>query len=258
MRRTLSLLAAAGLIVGIATPAAAQFLNRPYVAGALTGKVVFADVGGLDVETADADGSLLFSIANPGVNIQLDASFENVFDAPAGIPESEAWSFSGEIFWRDAKGTFGVSVGTRADDAFDGSFDTASYSLFGEYYVNPMFTVQGKAGWFDTDTPRGGYFASAGATVYFLRNIAWSVGVDYRRIDNPETNVMTYSADVEFLPYPEIPASFFVGYAYTDFENLPESKAAIAGVRVYFGGGGSSGTLLDRHRSGPVRNANML
>jgi len=238
-----------------AVAAAAQDLSG--FSGLLSGDFIYARTrSGANVADSDqyvGQGSLLYTFDNPGFAAQVDVTDDFYFGVPT--QESHIWSTGGSLFWRDNKGTIGVSgsyfaADAPADPLFSTKKSVESYGIFGEYYVAQNFTLQARGG----GTEGGGVGLQA-----------WYGGGGFTWYDNPdlavhvEGNFTTFSSgkdwtgvqgSVEYLPFESMPASFYIGYDYASISHGGDSASVFLGFTWHLGWGRS---LADYQRTGPIQ-----
>ncbi|MBV8978112.1 MAG: hypothetical protein JOZ13_12120 [Alphaproteobacteria bacterium] len=246
-------LAAAALLPEAAS--AAQDLSG--FSGLLSGGFIYARTrAGSDVADSDqyvGQGSLLYTFDNPGFAAQIDVTDDNYFGTRHEL--AHIWSAGGSLFWRDSKGTIGLSgsyfaVDAAADPLFSGKKSLESYGAFGEYYVSNNFTLQARGG----GTEGGGvglqaWYGSGGLTWYDTPDLAAHVEASYTSYSSGK-NWTGIEGVFEYLPFRSLPANIYIGYDYANISHGGDSAAIFLGLTWHFSAGR---TLVDYERSGPIQ-----
>jgi hypothetical protein len=99
--------------------------------------------------------------------VQLEGSDDFYFSIKHN--DAHLWNAGGSVFWRDAKGTVGLSASYFSVDApaaplFSGKKSAQSYGAFGEYYVWPNLTLQIKGGGTTGPTGSASVYGGGGIT----------------------------------------------------------------------------------------------
>jgi len=242
----------------LAFPALAQAAqDLSGFSGLLSGGFIYARTrAGKNVADSDqyvGQGSLLYTFDDPGFAAQIDMTDDFYYGVKHEL--AHIWSAGGSFFWRDGKGTIGLSgsyfaVDAPADPLFSGKKSVESYGIFGEYYVTHNFTLQARGG----GTEGGGvglqtWYAAGGFTWYEDPDLAlhaegnfttFSSGKDWTGIEGT----------LEYLPFESLPASLYVGYDYANISHGGDSAAIFFGLTWHFGQGRS---LVDYQRTGPIQ-----
>jgi hypothetical protein len=249
----------AGLFLGIAAAAmavggvaSAQELS---IAGTLEGNYAHYDTPGAAQNEYKGSGSAVFTVDNPGINLQ--ANFSNS-GLKQGDQSADVWTYDGDAFWRDRAGAFGINGGgdtasaviDQAAKATDKGENVYHYGMFGEFYAIPQFTLRAKGGRVDGDMT--GYYSSAGFVVYPLNSIAISLNADYLKLDKPDPTTRDLTLKAEYMPVRDIPFTVSIGYTYTMASQYSGNlNVLFAGLKWYFGGDGRTGSIADHQRNGP-------
>lgn len=225
-----------------ATPAIAEELD---FAGALTGQYAHIDPSSAFVDNINVWGvgvSGAFGIMD-SVNLQLDGSY-NTVDTDFG--DSDVWNFGGSLFWAGSEGRLGVNVNYALLDDVGGKADAFNYGVFGDYYVDDMFTVGIRGGGFAGDFD--GFFVGGGVTGYIDPDFALNGSIDYIKIDSA-LSTTNYSITGEFLVSQDFPAALFAGYTHSRYSaGAGNANTFFVGVKFFMGNSGSS--LVEHHRNG--------
>jgi hypothetical protein len=205
---------------------------------------------GKHADQYDARGAVLFTLDNPGFAIQLDAATSGI--AHAGT-SSRLWSAGGDLFWRDDKGTFGISgsYSTLSDPAFpvfSVHKDVENYGLFGEYYVTDNLTLQIRGGGIAGNHDETAYTGGGGLTFYDSPDLAFHSEINFTafKAGSDWTDIDT---SLEYLPFRSFPLGFYAGYDWSNVTHEGYVSTIFAGLRLHLAPGGS---LADFQRTGPI------
>jgi len=192
----------------------------------------------------------LFSLDDPGFNVQVNGGDDWLAE---GRRVDQQWTAGANIFWRDRKGTFGISGSFASMDGpalpfFQKKAGTETLGLFGEYYVLKDLTLEIKGGGSTGGIPWASYFGGGGVTFYLLPDLALHSDASMTAFiaGRDWTNVR---AEVEYLPYEPVPVSVYAGYDYTIVSTLGHANTFMLGFKVHFGHGQ---TLVEDQRTGPI------
>ncbi len=196
-------------------------------------------------------GSALFSFDNPGLGLQLDGANDWYADPTNGT--SHLWSGGADAFWRDGKGTIGLSASYfRVDQPAFPFFRIAraieSYGFFGEYYASSDLTVQIKGGGTTGATGAASLYGGGGLTYYDSPDLAFHTEMNFNAYTSGR-DWTSIDSNVEYLPFGSFPLSLYAGYDWTNFSAAGYASTFFAGVKLRFG---ADRTLVGYHRSGPV------
>ncbi len=203
-----------------------------------------------------ANGSAVFTVANPGLNVQ--ANVDNDADQLPKRDLKDFWSYGGDIYWRDYAGSFGINANwSKASDlgalslkATPYSYSVQSYGWFGQWFAEPDLTLELKAG--RIEGHEEGAYGDGAVVVYPYEDMALSLTADYAEAQRTREQVRDAVLTVEYLPVHDVPVSLYVGYDYALVSQLPHEQVSVllVGVRAYLGGGGRSGSLVEYQRNG--------
>lgn len=206
----------------------------------------------VDADHYNFKGSLLYTFDNPGFGIQLDAQDDIYF----AIKHNEAnlWSAGGSVFWRDNKGTIGLTGSYFAVDApatplFSGKKSIENYGFFGEYYVLKTLTLQFKGGGTTGGVGYASLYAGGGLNWYEEPWLVFHLGMNFTSYTSAHdwTNV---NSSIEYLPFYSLPVSLYAGYDYANVSSSRYASTFFAGLKFHFGPGT---TLADYDRTGPLQ-----
>jgi hypothetical protein len=206
----------------------------------------------IDTDQYTGHGALLYTFDNPGFGIQVDGQ-DNFY---YGIKHNDAhlWSAGGSIFFRDNKGTIGLSGSYFSADApaapfFPGKKSIESYGAFGEWYPFHNLTFQAKFG--GTSGPVGLASVYGGGGVTFYDGPDLSVHAELNFTSFTSGNDWTdYNAGIEYLPFNSVPVSFSLGYDHAIVAGVGYTSSFFAGLKYHFGEGQ---VLANYDRTGPIQ-----
>jgi hypothetical protein len=214
------------------------------------------DLGGRSIQDWSGGGAAVLSLSNPGFNVQLnlndsDLQLPRLNTAPSvGI---NAWAYGGDVFWRDYAGSTGinaefshVTVGatTGATQALD------TFGWFGQFFALPDLTLEAKGGYIQGHDE--GWYGDVGAAYYLMPDVALEPALDYGKFEHMGHQLRDVSLSLEYMPAREIPVSMSLGYDYADYSQFHPQRVNIflVGLKVYLGGAGRSGSLVEYQRNG--------
>jgi hypothetical protein len=206
----------------------------------------------IDTDQYSAHGVLLYTFDNPGFGVQVEGQDNFYFGIKHNV--ANLWSSGGSVFFRDDKGTIGLSgsyfsVDAPAAPLFSGKKSVESFGFFGEYYPFHNLTLEMKGG--GTSGPVGleSFFGGGGLTWYDYPDLAVHTEVNYTQFSSARdwTDV---SASIEYLPFHALPVSVAFGYDHTIVGGVGYSSAFFANLKFHFGQGR---VLSDFDRTGPVQ-----
>jgi hypothetical protein len=235
--RKISPIAGGLACVGLAGfPAAAADLDviPPFdlcAVSGLNGKLEGAG-GFIDNEADDGGRAHLLG----SVSVPLNCAWGLQVDAGIGdLAGSTAGGLAAHLFTRDPTSHL---LGAYAQWGAVGSDDVWRLGAEAEYYLGNI-SLEGLAGWEDTDSSGSDLFAALTLAYYPQDNLRLNVG--YQRFFDTDAA----AAGFEWLPVTSIigsPVSFFAHAAVGD----DDYATVFGGVRIYFGGPDKS--LIRRHR----------
>lgn len=206
----------------------------------------------IDTDQYTLHGALLYTFDNPGFGFQIDGQNNYYF----GIKHNEAdlWSTGGTMFFRDDKGTIGLSGSYFAADApaapfFSGKKSLESYGFFGEYYPFRSLTLMVKGGGTSGPVGLASYFGGGGLTWYEYPDLAFHTEVNFTSFTSGE-DWTDYNASLDYLPFRSMPMSISLGYDHAIVAGVGYTSAFFASLKFHFGQGNA---LVDYDRTGPVQ-----
>lgn len=253
---------AKGWVLGLALLAFASPAGAGELSGLVVGDFAYAELPpakkqklpriSTDEYTVKLAG--LYTFDNPGFGIQLDAQDGFYFGRKFDL--SHLWSAGGSAFFRDNKGTIGVSgsysaVDDVAEPLFHGKTSVESFGLFGEYYPFRSLTLQAKVGGTAGAVGEASAYGGVGLTWYDSPDLAFHI----------EGNLTSYTraatwtnanASIEYMPFQSVPVSLYAGYDYMNMSGLGYTYAStfFSGLKLHFGEGR---VLSDYDRTGPTQ-----
>ncbi len=226
----------------ILTAVVAAAMLAPQCAGAAT---ISADLG-LDYAHANDGvnayggwGDALFAFRH--LAVQLGAGDQ----AASGGGAGNAWAASSDFFWRDRKGSFGLSVGHGALGTGFGGKGVTSYGLFGEWYAAHNFTLRLRGGAY-SGAGTGEYGAIAGE-YYLTPNYGLKLGYDYTSVSYGSLSSADVGIDFKF--YHRTPLTLWTGFTYTSVSGAGSIRSVGIALKYRFG---MRGTLVKLDRTGPI------
>jgi hypothetical protein len=227
--------------------------------GTVGGGETFYDAPNNHIGDWNANGSVLFTLDNPGFNFQGNFSNDSL---SASVNGGDYWTYGGDVYWRDFAGAIGLNIDTHSLSNVSVSgkgADFNNFGGFGQWYLTPEVTLEAKGGWL-TQHYQGPY-GSVGAVGYPLDAVAVSLTADYAKDNHLQPELKDIGIDAEWLPLPEFPVSIAFSYTRAQLTRLPvpqdpESTRSLdvygVALKVYFGGGGGGDSLRDYQRNGAV------
>ena len=247
------------LVAGVCLlPSLAAANDGMQFSGVLGSGDSFYDAPNNHIGDWNANGSVLFTIDNPGFDLQ--GNFNND-DLSASADGGDFLGLGGDAFWRDYGGAIGLNLDAHAlwnNIANGRNADFDSFGTFGQWYVAPEATLEFKGGWLSQhyEGPYGGVAAVA----YPLDAVGVTLSADYAKANHLEPELKDIGLTAEWLPLTEFPVSIAFGYTRAQIDRLPvpdpDSNRSLdiwsVALKLYIGGGGEGKTLRDYQRNGPV------
>jgi hypothetical protein len=184
----------------------------------------------------------------------------------------------GALFYRDpASWAGGLQASWISQDLRGADIDVFRVGLFGEFYLDDVFTLGGSAHYYNRDWPaqgldgkdEDGFQLAAWGRFYatpdfslMLRGDVLLASIDFNNQNDADWDGFAITGEGEYLVWDQ-GLSLFAGARYADRELDNDAFDAYdvddfqvyGGVRFYFGQGG---TLLERQRTGPVDNTSTF
>ena len=255
MRMSANRIAALALLVTGAIPVAAAANDLSGFSGLLDGNFTYSNdrlANKIDTDQYTGHGSLLYTFDNPGFGVQVDAQDNFYF----GIKHNEAdlWSAGGTVFFRDNKGTIGLSgsyfsVDAPASPFFPGKKSIESYGAFGEWYPFHNLTLMAKGGGTSGPVGLASVFGGGGLTYYDGPDLSVHAEINFTSFTSGN-DWTDYNASIEYLPFNSVPMSFSLGYDHALVAGVGYTSSFFAGLKYHFGEGR---VLADYDRTGPVQ-----
>jgi len=238
--------------------------------------------GDVDWETPFGEGAGLVTCG--GFNIQADVAY---YAHSGDVDDDDDWDqtnshIGGVLFFRDPSfwaGGLGASWISQDVDGRD--IDVWRVGLFGELYLNDVFTLGVSGHYYDADWPNGkedGLELTAWARFYATPDFSLLVRGDVLLADydldfglffgSDDLEGFAISGEAEYLVWDQ-GLSIFGGARYAersgeftfDLQFLDDADVDVddfqvfAGIKFYFG---QDGTLIERQRTGTVDNTSVF
>ncbi|WP_162914208.1 hypothetical protein [Taklimakanibacter lacteus] len=235
----------------------------------------------VDWDTPFGEGAGLVTCG--GFNVQADVAYyahsgdlEDISGKDVDL-DSTNTHIGGALFWRDPSfAALGVQGSWISQDILSKDVDTFRVGLFGEFYLDDMFTLGGSAAYFNSDSvdtlagkDTDGFELAAWGRFYATPDFALTLRGDLMLgdfdIDNEsgDLNGWAITGDAEYLVWDQ-GLAIFGGARYAereadfdddDLEIEIDDFQVFAGLKFYFG---HDGTLLERQRTGTVDNTSVF
>jgi hypothetical protein len=245
-----------GLVLAALTLSPVMALANPWenFSGLLDGGYAYSRIPlahAVDSDQYTVQGSLLYAIDSPGLNVQFDGGNNFYFALPHN--DAHMWNAGGSLFWRDNKGTFGVSGSYFSVDApalplFAEKKSIASFGFFGEYYAFGNLTLQIRGGGTTGPTGSTSGYGGGGLTFYESPDLALHTEVNFTSFTSGH-DWTDIRAEIDYLPFNYIPVSLYAGYDHTAVSYGDRATTLLAGLRIHFGQGR---VLSTYNRTGPT------
>ncbi|MGE0006465.1 MAG: hypothetical protein AB7S92_12830 [Parvibaculaceae bacterium] len=287
------------LLGGAATSARAADYVEPgcFLSGSVTAGYMynwqdseFNDVDGKDTDWDTPFGEGAGLVTCGGFNAQADvAYYAHSADLDTFIISGEDVDLDstnshigGALFWRDPTfAALGVQASWISQDILAKDTDTFRVGLFGEFYLNDMFTLGASGAYFNTDNPGGslalkddtdGFELAAWGKFYATPDFALSLRGDLLLADpdfadsdvDTDLDGWAITGEAEYLVWDQ-GLSIFGGARYAerefsiddgdDFEVDIDDFQVFAGLKFAFGQGS---TLVERQRTGTIDNTSVF
>ena len=248
-------IAALALLAAGACPAGSLAADLSGFSGMLDGNFTYSRdrVGSsIDTDQYTGHGALLYTFDNPGFGIQIEGQ-DNFY---YGIKHNDAhlWSAGGSVFFRDNKGTVGLSGSYFSADApaapfFPGKKSIESYGAFGEWYPFHNLTFQAKVGGTSGPVGLASVYGGGGLTFYDGPDLSVHAEINFTSFSSGN-DWTDYNAGIEYLPFNSVPMSFSLGYDHAIVAGVGYTSSFFAGLKYHFGEGQ---VLANYDRTGPVQ-----
>lgn len=247
----------------------------------------------IDWDTPFGEGAGLVTCG--GLNIQADIAYyahsgdvEEIFESGDFDTDQTNTHIGGALFYRDpASWAAGLQASWISQDVGSIDIDIFRVGLFGELYVNDMFTLGASAAYYKSDWPdnfnadskdEDGFELAAWGRFYATPDLALTLRGDVLLAtttlefdDDGQTEEFdgdldgfAITGDAEYLVWAQ-GLSLFGGARYAereiDFDDDFGPKTTVedfqifAGIKFYFG---QDGTLIERQRTGTVDNTSVF
>jgi hypothetical protein len=250
---------------------------------------------GSESEESDIDWSTPFGegaglVTCGGFNIQADVAYYahsadlDEFDEDVDLDQTNT-HIGGALFFRDPSSwAGGVSASWISQDFEGKDIDVFRVGVFGEFYVDDVFTLGASAHYYNTDWPEGkdedGFELAAWGRFYatpdfslmlrgdvLLANVDGFEGID--EFDEEDLDGWAITGEAEYLVWDQ-GLSILAGARYADrqfdidlnpfpppnvdLDTEVEDFQVYAGIKFNFG---QDGTLIERQRTGTVDNTSL-
>jgi hypothetical protein len=241
----------AALALGAGTSAAEAGIFSGLLDGTYTYSLTRAQKLKIDSDQYMFHGALTYTFDNPGFGIQVEGADDFYFGIRHNL--AHLWSSGGSAFWRDDKGTIGItgsyfSVDAPAAPLFAGKKSIESGGFFGEWYALHDLTLQVRGGAMSGPVGLANEFVSGGFIWYESPDLALHSEVNFTAFTSGK-DWADYNANVEFMPLHSIPVGIYAGYDHTIIAATGYSSTFYAGLKWHFGQGR---TLIDYERTGSI------
>jgi hypothetical protein len=231
------------------------------------------DTKDVDWNTPFGEGAGLVTCG--GFNIQADVAY---YAHSADIDEDDVdidqtnTHIGGALFFRDpASWAAGLQASWIGQDIDAASIDVFRVGVFGEFYLDDMFTLGGNAAYYNKDWPEGkdedgvelavwGRFYATPDFALTVRGDAEFSNIDTFGSEDADLDGYAITGDAEYLVWDQ-GLSLFAGARYAnrnldigDEEFDLNDFQVFAGIKFYFGQGS---TLVERQRTGTVDNTSL-
>lgn len=250
--------------------------------------------GDVDWDTPFGEGAGLVTCGN--FNVQADVAYyahsaelDDISSKDIDLDQTNS-HIGGALFYRDPSSwAGGVGASWISQDIFGKDIDVFRVGLFGEFYLDDMFTFGASAHYYNTDWPEGkdedGFELAAWGRFYvnpdfslMLRGDALLASLEADGDDDDDDddfdedlNGFAITGEAEYLVWDQ-GLSIFGGARYAqrslEFGNLNptpppdvdldvdvEDFQVFGGIKFYFG---HDGTLIERQRTGTVDNTSVF
>jgi hypothetical protein len=237
-----------------------------------------SDVDGKDVDWDTPFGEGAGLVTCGGLNVQADVAYyahsADIDFTDADLDQTNT-HIGGALFYRDpASWAGGLSASWIGQDIEGADIDVFRVGLFGEFYLDDVFTLGASAHYYNTDWPEGkdedGFELAAWGKFYATPDLALTLRGDFMwgdfdfddvGGDDGDIDGFAIAGDAEYLVWDQ-GLSLFGGARYADREADDgdedieiEDFQVFAGIKFYFGHGG---TLIERQRTGTIDNTSVF
>jgi hypothetical protein len=245
---------------------------------------LFSEDEDVDWETPFGEGAGLVTCG--GFNIQADVAYyahsADVDNEDVNLDQTNT-HIGGALFFRDpASWAAGVSASWISSDVLSKDIDTFRVGLFGEFYLDDMFTLGASAhyynqdGYFEDFKDEDGFELAAWGRFYVTPDFSLMARGDFLTadpnfanftdFDSNDTTGWAVTGEGEYLVWDQ-GLSIFAGARYAErdygfdeengiikFDLDTDDFQVYGGIKFYFG---HDGTLVERQRTGPVDNTSI-
>jgi hypothetical protein len=236
----------------------------------------------LDIDWSTPFGEGAGLVTCGGFNVQADVAYyahsgdiSDFSSSDANIDQTNT-HIGGDLFFRDPSSwTGGVQASWISQSIDSKDIDVFRVGLFGEFYLDDVFTLGGSVHYFNTDWPEnkdedgvqvaawGRFYATPDLSLMARGNLLFASIDNFEFDNNNDANLdgWAVTGEGEYLVWDQ-GLSLFAGARYAErtldpdeFSNLDIRDFQVyGGVKFYFGQGG---TLIERQRTGTVDNTSV-
>ncbi|WP_119388160.1 hypothetical protein [Taklimakanibacter lacteus] len=234
-------------------------------------------IDGKDVDWSTPFGEGAGLVTCGGFNIQADVAYyahsADLDQVDIDIDQTNT-HIGGALFYREpASWAGGLSASWISQDIEGLDLDIFRVGLFGEFYLDDVFTLGASAHYYNADWPEGkdedGFELAAWGKFYATPDLAFTLRGDVLLADlelgsdGADLDGFAITGDGEYLVWDQ-GLSIFAGARYADREFDPDDSdfsfeiedfQVFAGVKFNFG---HDGTLIERQRTGTVDNTSVF
>jgi hypothetical protein len=248
---------------------------------------IFSEDNDVDWETPFGEGAGLVTCG--GFNIQADVAYyahsADTDNSDVDLDQTNT-HIGGAVFFRDpASWAGGLSASWISQDVLGKDLDVFRVGLFGEFYLDDMFTFGGSAHYYNADgyeedfKDEDGFELAAWGRFYVTPDLSLMARGDFlianpdfanfTPFDSDDTTGWAITGEGEYLVWDQ-GLSLFAGARYAErdaevdidvgqgaeerFKFDVDDFQVYAGIKFYFG---QDGTLVERQRTGTVDNTSV-
>lgn len=239
----------------------------------------------LDIDWTTPFGEGAGLVTCGGFNVQTDVAYYahsgDISDFSSSDVDLDQTNthIGGAVFYRDpSTWAGGLQASWISKDIGAKDIDVFRVGLFGEFYLNDMFTLGGSAHYYNTDWPsdafggkdEDGFQLAAWGRFYAtpdlsltLRGDVLLAQFDFNNSEDADWDGFAITGEGEYLVWDQ-GLSLFAGARYAERQFDPDNSSfsldvddfqVYGGVKFYFG---QDGTLIERHRTGTIDNTSVF
>ena len=230
----------------------------------------------IDWNTPFGEGAGLVTCG--GFNVQADVAYYahsgDIDNAPSGIDFDQTNThIGGALFYRDpASWAGGLQTSWISKDVFAKDVDVFRVGLFGEFYLDDIFTLGASAAYYNSDglqnIDEDGFELAAYGRFYATPDLSLTLRGDVLLAnfdagnEEADWDGFAITGEGEYLVWDQ-GLSLFAGARYAErqfdagnnFDLDIEDFQVFGGLKFYFG---NDGTLIERHRTGTIDNTSVF